>query len=786
MRFRAFAIALAALSLLAGIVSAETCSFRLVKPDFRQSAGSGSCDRFFSIPGQDCPVVLTRFLLRGEVAEVQIASRLTDSIEADADPELFENTPTDATGSLDPLDLAGGQFEPAGRPAAAIAGILPLRNATLVDVWVVPYLHDSVSGKTWFASGFEIDISGSVEAYSIGFGAETGENESGSSITDALKAVISPPVAGSNPSSMLSLSGAPPDYVIITSGDLAESFYPLLRWKNQLGYTASVVTTDEIYGQYQGIDESEQIRNYLRVAYAGGTRWVLFGGDETIVPIRYAYHLNESEPVPLDKQQICDLYYADLTGEWDVDGDGLYGEPSDDSPDKTPELMIGRALIDTPAEAEMFVQKTIGYEKNPALGDGEFARRILVSSADQMRDYAAIGQDSLITEGLPSHLNVDRWSLAESPSGSDEAPQSPTGADFVSKLSEGYNMTYILAHGAADAFVTLARAYNQWPKSFVFSRDEAPPGHATISDLTNYGRFGIAYSIGCNNGAFDMDSPPFTIESPCMAEKFLIDSLSGAAAFIGYSRWGWVGCSYQLVIDFNDFVYNTDNRLAPANNYSKATNHFLTDLVYGLNVYGDPSLHVWTDTPKPILTDAPSQMSFGENSFVLSASAAGESLDSALVTIVGNSGILFTGFTNGDGQLEVCFVLESDSCVFLTVSKRGYLPKEVILSPIFVLDADDESSDGDPVRPSEYRLTQNYPNPFNPSTTVEFDLPHASEVRIDVYNVLGQLVTNAVDEYMAVGTHEVIIESADWPSGVYFYRLQASGFVAVKKMVLLK
>ena len=785
MWFRILIIASACLSIIPGVAPAESCIFKIDPPAHERGGMSAPGSAFYSLPGQDYPVAKIRFLLGGEIGNVRTSSQLIDSVKTDAIPELSADIPTDAEGVLDPPELVG-DIEMIGRPAVAVAGVLHVDGATVVDVWVVPYLQDAVSGKLWFASQFEIDINAPVEAFSVDFGANRDNGQTGDLIANALMAAVTRPLTGPSQVSLLSLSETLPEYVIITSESLAEDFIPLVRWKNQLGYTASVITTEEIYSQYEGIDEAEQVRNCLKAAYAGGTRWVLLGGDETVVPIRYAYHLNESEAVPLAKQQICDLYYADLTGEWDVDGDGLYGEPGDDSPDKTPELMVGRALVDTPAEVQMFVRKSISYEKTPAPGDPAFANRVLVSSADQMRDYASVGQDSLIAEELPPHLDVDRWSLAESPSGSDEAPQSPAGTDFVSKLSDGYNLTFVLAHGNADGFVTRAKSYNEWPKSYVFTREEAPPGHGSIHDLTNYGRFGIVYSVGCNNGAFDMDSPPFGIDFPCMAEKFLLDSLSGAAAFIGYSRWGWVGCSYQLMIDFNECLYSSDNRLAPANNFSKANSYFLNDLVYGLNVYGDPSLGVWTDVPEPISVDAPSQIDFGDNNFLLTATSDGRALDSAVVTVVGANGILFAGLTDAGGQAEIAFQLESDSSVAITVSKKGHLPSESVLSPAFSLDADDESGEGDPARPVTYKLRQNYPNPFNPWTTIEFDLPRASDVRIDVYNVLGQLVECVVNEHLSAGAHETVIESADWPGGVYFYRLQASGFVDVRKMVLLK
>lgn len=96
----------------------------------------------------------------------------------------------------------------------------------------------------------------------------------------------------------------------------------------------------------------------------------------------------------------------------------------------------------------------------------------------------------------------------------------------------------------------------------------------------------------------------------------------------------------------------------------------------------------------------------------------------------------------------------------------------------------------------EFSLTANYPNPFNPSTTISFSLPEAAEVRLAVYNTLGQEVAVLADGSLGAGWHSVVWDasrSAGAPvsSGVYFYRMTASGisgktFSSMQKMVLMK
>lgn len=88
--------------------------------------------------------------------------------------------------------------------------------------------------------------------------------------------------------------------------------------------------------------------------------------------------------------------------------------------------------------------------------------------------------------------------------------------------------------------------------------------------------------------------------------------------------------------------------------------------------------------------------------------------------------------------------------------------------------------------PAEYELSQNYPNPFNPSTTIRYSLPHRSQVFLAVYNALGQRVATLVQDQQEAGVYETNFDGSNLASGVYFYRLQAGGFVQSKKLLLLQ
>ncbi|MCF8414480.1 MAG: T9SS type A sorting domain-containing protein [Melioribacteraceae bacterium] len=89
--------------------------------------------------------------------------------------------------------------------------------------------------------------------------------------------------------------------------------------------------------------------------------------------------------------------------------------------------------------------------------------------------------------------------------------------------------------------------------------------------------------------------------------------------------------------------------------------------------------------------------------------------------------------------------------------------------------------------PTRIELQQNYPNPFNPTTTITYNIPEASNVSIKVYDVLGKLVANLVDNQMIdAGVHQVNWNAKSLSSGIYFYELRVENVVQTKKMMLLK
>jgi hypothetical protein len=88
--------------------------------------------------------------------------------------------------------------------------------------------------------------------------------------------------------------------------------------------------------------------------------------------------------------------------------------------------------------------------------------------------------------------------------------------------------------------------------------------------------------------------------------------------------------------------------------------------------------------------------------------------------------------------------------------------------------------------PNELTLYQNYPNPFNPSTVIQFALPEASDVIIELFNLLGQKVDTIVGGNFVAGVHKIRYDASHLAGGVYFYKIRAGKFTETHKMLLIR
>ena len=156
--------------------------------------------------------------------------------------------------------------------------------------------------------------------------------------------------------------------------------------------------------------------------------------------------------------------------------------------------------------------------------------------------------------------------------------------------------------------------------------------------------------------------------------------------------------------------------------------------------------------------------------------------DDNMITISWNSAD-FVGLGNFqitdmfDGALGVDVDMTQESSLILT--NTAYTQLKLKITP-FDLAVDDNFV------PEVFALRQNYPNPFNPTTNIQFDLPIAGDIHLDIYNILGEKVATLASGYHEIGRYTIQWDASNLASGMYFYRISSPKFTLTKKMVLLK
>ena len=418
------------------------------------------------------------------------------------------------------------------------------------------------------------------------------------------------------------------EYVIITTDALKNNFDKFIEWKKRKGINIGLVTVEYILSHYSGdlisgiYDDAGKIRQYLKDAYEEGTVWALLGGDYTIVPIRYGCGQNcdswnydccnppNCNPPcsAIDTYKIpADLYFADFSGDWDVDSDEFYGQPYGDNPDYNPEIFVGRLLCSSSTaiqDIENWTEKIIRYEQNPGDGGYDYLTKSFMTESDQLQYY---NQAEQVANQLPSSFTHTIWK--ELPNGGDPNPYFPFGAQVISEMNNHYGLYSWFNHGAPNTISVRSHNYNQSPWWLVTSTDNIVAGEPEVGNgldnLTNESFPSICYSIGCDNTPFDILNPCGWFTGRNMGQGFTVITNTGGPAFLGNTRFGWVGTSYQLYKKLADLIRiggidpesgKSHLHLGVAELVSKQqyTNHYLS---YSHNLVGCPETQIWINTP---------------------------------------------------------------------------------------------------------------------------------------------------------------------------------------------
>lgn len=384
------------------------------------------------------------------------------------------------------------------------------------------------------------------------------------------------------------------DYVIITNNALNSSFQPLVNWKIQKGLNATIVLVEDILSdpdyfcngtfgdgcgsQFNG--SAARIRNFIKDAYLNwGTEYVLLGGDTKIIPKRGVYSFVATDPITVDRNIPCDMYYGALDGSWDNDNDTIFGEGVfDEGPengtageeaDFFAEVYIGRATVDTPGEARNFVNKTLWYEQ--ASDDGYFKKALMVG--ETLDEETEGGNSKDLVTGIISQYTTTRLY---------DRDKTYSRSAVINAINSGTHILNHDGHTNIDIMMELDRT--------------------DVDTVISNTEYFLGYSVGCYAAAFDYDDS--------VVEHFIFNP-QGAFAFIGNSRYGWYipGTTYgpgdQFDRSFFSVLNNTAQnvgktlQLSKENLFSSSMSSASRWTYFTLNLLGDPETEIVTDIMAP-------------------------------------------------------------------------------------------------------------------------------------------------------------------------------------------
>jgi hypothetical protein len=467
------------------------------------------------------------------------------------------------------------------------------------------------------------------------------------------------------PSYEPSMEGSDVTYLIVTNEEMAPAFQRLADSKTAKGVPAVVRTVEWIVAHSRaGADLAESVRLFIRDAYARwGVEWVVLGGDTDVIPARYGYVMFPSGIlVPTD------LYYSCLDGSWNADGDSLWGEayhsafdPGDDA-DLYAEVYLGRLPASTRAEAELLVDKTIGYE-TPA--DTASKRKFLMMAqiifpspynpGDPIAlDGAEITEDvySRYLSGNPDAVTARLYQNDAAWPGS--LPLTKSRA--IDSLDAGTNHVLYAGHGSYyNMSVGTETILN-------YDADHLSNGNAVFS----------LYIMSCSNAAFDTE---------CLAEAYLLSETGGAFAVTGSSRPSFPSSSrpyldeyYRLLFDENvvqlGALYTRSRE--PYTPYASAeTADRLTHFIY--NYLGDPEICMFQGAVKTFAVTKPGSAMCGRNDILIHVASGGVPYDSAFVCLYKEGEDYEHAATDASGNvLFHNFLCTSAGSITVTVTGRNH------------------------------------------------------------------------------------------------------------------
>ena len=389
--------------------------------------------------------------------------------------------------------------------------------------------------------------------------------------------------------------------LIITPAIFQNEFQPLIDMYTSKNIYTQVKTVEDINNSITGIDLQEKIRNYIKDQYLNNSiEYVLLGGDDQFIPHRGFYCHVISGSGYDDGDIPADLYYSGMDGNYDLNGNQIYGEVAD-SVDLLPDVAVARMPVIDTAELHHMIHKSVSYQINPVLGEmpnpllvGEYLYdNPLTFGKDYMNLLIDDHSDNgYFTHGIPSSSNTIT-TLYDTLISLPGNIWSWDPGTLLNDINQGHSFIHHLGHASTDYVMRL------------FTDQITNTNFSQVDGITH--NYQLLYTQGCDCGGFD--------QADCIGAKMVtINNFLACGVF--NSRYGWFdegtteGPSEHLQREFVNSLYTDtlpDKHFGTALMISKiktapwvtAPGEFEPGAQrwchYDCNGFGDVALEIWTD-----------------------------------------------------------------------------------------------------------------------------------------------------------------------------------------------
>ncbi len=468
-----------------------------------------------------------------------------------------------------------------------------------------------------------------------------------------------------------------------------DSLANLAKWKNKKGVKTVILSN---FSLYDGRDDAERIRNMIKSYYAKeNIQWVLLIGDTDILPVRMVYNPDvlrfgegKTETISGEYYKPTDFYYADLSGTWDSDEDGNWGESPEDNEygldeiDWTPDVYVGRFPASSVEELEIMVNKTLKYETNPESGD--WMNRMLLAGGVSSYSISGLSGSGEYESTLTSYIIQNYANSVVNYTHLVKEEGNLSRSSLNSYFNEGYSTVIMAGHGSPTKYYIDTSATG-------FSSDDA-------EESSNDHMPSLVYLDACSTSSYDNDIS--------LGEKLINNTIGGAIGVIGGLRVNWYfEDDYYLAalnrgnakLFWKEFFENKkfqqgralyDSKVAYMNSdYYKIGSQIgdkiiqgSTDLDYErkniltYNLLGDPEVDIYTNIPKKAMNPFTEDIYEGQLVSVIIKDVDGKVIPRARVHLEGSNGKYSTVYADYDGNAK--FRLPNQANEFYNATITGH------------------------------------------------------------------------------------------------------------------